>query len=323
MTNLVQRLLTKSEALGLRDEINDDATNVRAKLLLFRDGEGWRALDYKTWDLCVEAEFVFSRRHANRQLVAAQIEQRLGPIGLTSNGNNCSQFLLPESHARELACVPVDRQLEVYQRALQTSPNGLTAKHIAKTIAALGIRKTKSIFDDEVSGPTMRRHQSSGVVQTPVEFHSAIEGRFEAVAMDLAATRKNAVVERFISPKQNSFKQNWTKLLRGGMGYLNPPFDPVGPWAEKAATEAEAGARFVVLCKASIDTDWFWRMFPGAAVYALSPRIKFVGHNTGFPHPMILCAFNLVGHGVAKREVGRITRWHWQRENDQRLVRSF
>jgi hypothetical protein len=320
MTNIIQRLLTERESRQIVNEINDGAANVRVKLLVLHDGEGWKALGHDTWEKCIEAELVFGRRQAFRQLAAAQIERRLSPMG---DGVTHGSLHLPERHARELACVPVDRQLEVYQRALQTSPNGLTAKHIAKTIAAMGIRKTKSIFDDEVSGPTMRRHQSSGVVQTPVEFHSAVEGRFDVVYMDLAATKTNAIVPRFISPKQNSFKQNWTKLLKGNMGYLNPPFDPVGPWAEKAATEAEAGARFVVLCKASIDADWFWLMFPTAAVYALSPRIKFVGHNTGFPHPMILCAFNLVGHGVAKREVGRITRWHWQRENDQRLVRSF
>ena len=169
----------------------------------------------------------------------------------------------------------------------------------------------------------MRRFQSSGTHQTPVELVSAIEGRFDLIEIDLAANHRNAVMPRFISKKENALRRDWTKLLSGKMGYLNPPFDPVGPWIDKAVEEAQKGARFVMLCQASIDSDWFWQMFPLCAVYALSPRIKFVGHTTGFPKALILCAFNLLGHGVAKSEVGHVSRWFWQRENDQRLVKSF
>jgi phage N-6-adenine-methyltransferase len=309
--------LSTEAARRLIDDINCGAANVRSLLLQLHAGEGWLALGYKTWDDCVESEFAFSRRRANQQLVAATIEQRL------SGGNNCSRFVLRESHARELAAVPENRQLEVYRRALETSPNGLTAEHIRLTIAGMGFRRRPSVFDDETGGPTMRRFQSSGTHQTPVELHSAIAGRFDLIEIDLAANHRNAVVPRFISKKENALRRDWTNLLRGKMGYLNPPFDPVGPWIDKAVEEAEKGARFVMLCQASIDADWFWQMFPLCAVYALSPRIKFVGHTAGFPKALILCAFNLLGHGVAKREVGHVSRWLWQRENDQRLVRTF
>jgi hypothetical protein len=320
MTTSIQRLLTKSEAQRLVTEINCGAADVRAKLLLLHDGEGWRALGYKTWKECVEGEFVFGRQYAYRQLAAAQIEQRLSPIGDT--GNHGSQLILPESHARELACVPVDRQLEVYQRALQTSPNGLTAKHIAKTIAQMGIRKTKNIFDD-VDGPTMRRHQSSGSHSTPPELLSAIEGRFDLIGIDLAADSRNAVTVEYISRKENSLKQNWTKLLKGRLGYLNSPFDPMDPWADKSIYESSQGARLGVLGQASVGSNWFWKMFPLCATYVLTPRPIFLGHKSSFPKDVIFCAFNLVGSGVRKSEVGRITRWQWQRENDQRLVRGF
>lgn len=281
MKSAIQRLLSKDAAERLVAEIKFGAANVRSLLLQLRDGEGWRPLGYRTWDACVEAEFDFSRRRANQLLVAAQIQQRIEKI----NGNHGSHFVLPERHARELAAVPETKQLEVYKRALATSPNGLTADHIRQTIVDMGLRRRASIFDEDPAGPTMRRFQSSGVYQTPVEFHSAVEGRFDLVEIDLAATSRNAIVPRFISPRENSLKQDWTKLLKGKMGYLNPPFDPVGPWAEKAATEAEKGARFVVLCKASIDADWFWQMFPMCAVYALSPRIQFVGHKAGVSPP--------------------------------------
>lgn len=164
----------------------------------------------------------------------------------------------------------------------------------------------------------MRRFKSSQVHSTPREFLTAIEGRFDLVYMDLAATERNKVVWRFISKKQNSLKQDWKKLLKGKMGYLNPPFDPMRPWVEKIVEEYHKGTRFVVLSQASIDSNWFWQMFPCCAVYALSPRIKFVGNPTCFPKPLILSAFNLIGSGVNEWEVGHLARWDWKQENVQR-----
>jgi phage N-6-adenine-methyltransferase len=164
------------------------------------------------------------------------------------------------------------------------------------------------------NGPTMTRHISSQVHGTPRVLHVAVEGRFGPVVMDLAATRRNAIVPDFVSRRQNSLKQDWTKLLKGGLGYLNPPFDPMAPWVDKCIEEAKKGARFVVLSQASVDSNWFWKLFPHCAVYALTPRIKFVGNKTGFPKPLILSAFNCVGQGVAEWEVGHLARWHWIRD---------
>jgi phage N-6-adenine-methyltransferase len=160
----------------------------------------------------------------------------------------------------------------------------------------------------------MRRFLSSQVHSTPVELVTAIEGRFDNIAIDLAAHAKNAVAGEFITRRENSLRKDWKKLLKGRMGYLNPPFDPMKPWVEKIVDEAKKETRFVVLCQASIDSAWFWKMFPFCAVYALSPRIKFVGHKTGFPKPLILCAFNLVGAGVSEWEVGHLARWDWKRD---------
>lgn len=167
-------------------------------------------------------------------------------------------------------------------------------------------------------GPTMRRFKSSQVHSTPDDFVTAVEGRFDLIGYDLAATRRNAVVPHFISKRQNSLRQDWTKLLKGKMGYLNPPFDPMKPWVEKIIEEYKKGARFVVISQASVDSAWFWKMFPYCAVYALSPRIKFIGNKTGFPKPLILSAFNLIGNGVHEWEVGHLAHWNWKRDTVQR-----
>lgn len=315
MKGAIQRLLTKPQAQALVDLINHGAVDVRENLMRLRNGEGWRPLGFKNWDDCVESVFVFSRRHANRQLVAAEIEQRVRPIGPTSNGH----FLLPESHARELAFVPVDKQLEVYRRALQTSPNGLTAKHIARTIAAMGIRKTKSIFD-EGDGPTMRRHRSNQAHETPWELICAIEKRFGLIEIDLAATAKNKKAGRFITKRENSLTCDWAAMLDGKLGYLNPEFDPVTPWIDKSIEEKLKGARFVDLLQGSMDANWFWKMLRHCGhVYALEPRVTFEGEKDVFPKPLVLSAFNCQHNDEPGNTIERIPgkfhglyRWHWK-----------
>jgi phage N-6-adenine-methyltransferase len=168
------------------------------------------------------------------------------------------------------------------------------------------------------NGPTMARHRSPQDHPTPREFVCAIEGRFDIISIDLAATEKNRKAARYLSPKDNSLEQDWTKLLKGKLGYLNPPFDPVAPWIHKCVTEAKKGARFVLLTRASMDTNWFWRMYPYCTVYALTPRIKFVGSKQGYPTPLMLSAFNCIPEPGSAIEKARghegIYRWHWKHD---------
>lgn len=163
-------------------------------------------------------------------------------------------------------------------------------------------------------GPATNRHQSAQDHPTPREFICAIEGRFDLVEIDLAATKTNAKAVRLITPRQNSLKQDWTALLKGRLGYLNPPFDPIAPWIDKCVAEAEKGARFVLLTRASIDSNWFWKMVPYAQVYALTPRITFVGSTHGYPSPLILSSFNCAATPAPCVTNGRfkgLYRWHW------------
>jgi hypothetical protein len=146
-----------------------------------------------------------------------------------------------------------------------------------------------------------------------LEFVSAIERRFGLIEMDLASTARHAKAGRFISPKQNSLKQDWAALLKGKMGYLNPPFDPITPWIDKCVEEAIKGARFLVLSQGSIDADWFWQMEPFCSSYALKGRLRFVGHEYVFPKPLLLNAFNVLPEPSQTIEYGHgLNRWHWR-----------
>lgn len=139
-----------------------------------------------------------------------------------------------------------------------------------------------------LTGPSVNRHRSEQVVSTPWAFIRAVEVKFGPIAVDLAATHQNAKARIFISPDVDTFKQDWTQWLKGGLGWLNPEFDPMDLWVAKCAKEQQRGSRFVALGPASISTNWFWNhVQPYSTVYCLTPRIAFEGSHNVFPksHP--------------------------------------
>src|SRR5687768_1762099 len=139
-----------------------------------------------------------------------------------------------------------------------------------------------------LTGPTVNRFNSEQVVSTPWEFIRAVEAKFGPIAYDLAATNENRKAPKWITPEQDTFKQNWAELLNGGLGWLNPEFDPMVVSVEKCALEQQRGAEFLTLSPASVSTNWFWDYVqPYATVITLTPRIAFVGshklHKKGHP----------------------------------------
>jgi hypothetical protein len=59
------------------------------------------------------------------------------------------------------------------------------------------------------------RHKSRQDHPTPWSFISAVESRFDLIAIDLAATARNAKAGEFITPRQNSLKCDWDEMLKG------------------------------------------------------------------------------------------------------------
>lgn len=140
----------------------------------------------------------------------------------------------------------------------------------------------------KLTGPTVNRFNSEQVVSTPWEFIRAVEKKFGPLAWDLAATDENHKAARWITPEQDAFKQNWAELLDGGLGWLNPEFDPMVKWVSKCSLEQRRSATFLALGPAAVSTNWFWdHVQPFATVYSITPRIAFEGSHNVFPpsHP--------------------------------------
>lgn len=122
-------LIGEPEARLLVDEIKAGMDGVRERVFRLHEGEGWRALGYRSWRACVTAEFPQHVRTLYKHLEAAKVERNVCPIGHNSEP-------LPESHARELSKLKEpEKQREAWAKAVGTAPKGkVTAKHVAEVV---------------------------------------------------------------------------------------------------------------------------------------------------------------------------------------------
>jgi phage N-6-adenine-methyltransferase len=114
---------------------------------------------------------------------------------------------------------------------------------------------------------------------TPWPLIRAIEARWGPLTIDLAARADNAKAPRFITPEQDSLAQDWDAQIGFGLGWLNPEFADIAPWAKKCAS-CELASLFM-LTPASIGAEWFAEYCElKTKIVALRPRIKYEGcHN--------------------------------------------
>jgi len=142
-------------------------------------------------------------------------------------------------------------------------------------------------------GPTIKRGMSKQDYQTDPRFITAVKERFGELTFDLAATEQNAQAPRFYSPQDDSLAMDWS-LLEGNL-WLNCEFATAPHWAAKCAcTTMQPGTRILLLTPASIGTNWFADHVHGQAlVFALRPRLTFVGETNPYPRDLILSVYGM------------------------------
>jgi len=104
--------LTVTQARKLVDKIKLKAGELAEAIRKLRDSEGWAVLGYKSWAECCEAEFGYTKQHANRLIKAEQIKLEVEPMGSTQPN---------ERQARELARLPKDQQADCWQDVLDAA----------------------------------------------------------------------------------------------------------------------------------------------------------------------------------------------------------
>ena len=139
--------------------------------------------------------------------------------------------------------------------------------------------------------PVQKPGKSKQDYQTPVNFMHAVAREFGAPYIDLAASRGNAQAPVFLTEQDDSLSSNWHDASQGKLAWINPPFAQLAPWVQKCVEESQRGCRILLLVPAGIGTIWFRKYAKKATVYALAPRLTFVGETAPYPKDLMLCHF--------------------------------
>ncbi len=139
--------------------------------------------------------------------------------------------------------------------------------------------------------PKQKPGRSVQTYATPAEFLIAVKRKLgiDAFVWDLAADRTNACALKFWTPEDNSLLSPWAIADPGEWCWLNPPYDDIGPWVQRAV---EQQARVAVLVPASVGANW-WRDWvqDKARVLLLNGRITFVGETDPYPKDCVLLLY--------------------------------
>lgn len=128
--------------------------------------------------------------------------------------------------------------------------------------------------------PPQKPGKSETIVRTPPEFLTAVK-RFLGIkkfAIDLAASLDNAVAKLLFTKEDDSLSRHWYEVIDTGQwGWLNPPYDNIGPWAKKCWEESRGGVHVAFLVPYAPGTKW-WRNYvhDKARVYCVWGRLKFL-----------------------------------------------
>lgn len=156
--------------------------------------------------------------------------------------------------------------------------------------------------------PKQKPGQSKQDYGTPWSLIRAIEARWGKLTIDLAARADNAKAPLFITPEEDSLKQDWARRISSGNGWLNMEFADIAPWVKKSALwfiESPRKGSIITLTPASIGSEWFARWCENRAkVVGLRPRIKFEGcHNLDKKTKLRTCDATCLGCASYPKDV--------------------
>jgi len=114
---------------------------------------------------------------------------------------------------------------------------------------------------------------------TPWPLIRAIEARWGPLTIDLAARSDNAKCPEFITPQEDSLRQNWIERIGSGAAWLNMEFADIDPWVKKSSiwfVESPRQGSIITLTPASIGSEWFAEHCENKMkTVGLRPRLKF------------------------------------------------
>ena len=248
-----------SECEGIIERGLSTFVEVGNALLEIRDSRLYRESHATFEDYCRE-RWGMARQRANRLIEAATVVGNLEEIS--------SKLPMTESHARELAAIEPPLRASVWERALETAPEGrVTAAHVREVareftpIPANRLAPLMSSASDEWYTPVRE-----------VELSRTVLGCIDLDPATSKLANQTVRAARIFTREDDGLAHEWR-----GRVFLNPPYgDVIGQWTQKLVAEFEAGrvSSAVALLPGRIDTAWFQPLFD-YAICAIRGRLRF------------------------------------------------
>jgi phage N-6-adenine-methyltransferase len=234
---------------------------VGISLSAIRDGRLYRATHGTFEDYCKE-RWTMERAHAYRLMDGAQVIYNLSPIGDI-------QLPATESQARPLTRLdPVDQPI-IWQRAVETAPNGrVTAAHVQNVVEEYtrpAVSGTPGYDGDEWYTP-LPLIEAARAVMGEIDFDPASN----PIAQQVVKAHK------FCTKEDDSLRDGceWT-----GKIWLNPPYSTplIQFFVKKLISQYEIGnvEAAIILVNNSTDTRWFHELLERYPACFTRGRVQF------------------------------------------------
>lgn len=331
LTTPEQEQLTRLEetvAQGLNTFVD-----VGTALMVIRDSKLYRQSHDTFEDYCRD------RWHMGKSRVYQMIDAATVVDNLQKS--KILDFPPNESQARALSTLPAEVQREVYDKAVETAPNGkVTAAHVQRVVdeydeQAEELSEDEAAYDwSEEDPPTIRPiaprqdiedgptgnardhrlavHFTSDTPEhyTPREIIDAVLACMGNIDLDPCSNSKtepNVPADFHYTIEDDGLTQVWQ-----GRVYMNPPYGrEIGKWVSKLCAEYEAGnvSEAIALVPARTDTDWFDQLIDDYKFHCfVHGRLQFIGNdgNAPFPSAIVYLGTEWGSFYNAFRSFGRI-----------------
>jgi phage N-6-adenine-methyltransferase len=243
--------------------------DVGEALMAIRDQQLYRN-HFSTFSEYCQTRWGLTRAYGDRLIAAAETVRRLTPIGVIPAN---------ESQARPLTKLEPEEQPEVWQRAVDTAPDGnITARHVQQVVA--------EHIEEKNGGNGNKPHvtNNSGEVEwyTPPEFLEAARRTMGSIELDPAScelANLNVQAETYYTKENDGLNLSWF-----GRVWLNPPYSQpeIAQFADKMVESVVDGdiEQACMLINNATDTAWFHKLLTVAdAICLIKGRVRFIDRN--------------------------------------------
>jgi ParB family chromosome partitioning protein len=294
--------MDKTEAREKTERIKNNLTEARQLLLEMYERNGWGALGYASWREYGQAEFGYSESRIYQLMDAAKTERNISTIVEINKP-------LPEGHLRPLSRLEPEQQVEVYQTAVNTAPNGkLTAAHVENVVMEL-------TTPQEPIKPHVSNNSGNNEWYTPPEFIEAARVLMGDIDIDPASSdiaNETIKANTYYTEETDGLAWDWH-----GRVWMNPPYAQplIAAFCEKLVIDYQQGfvTEACVLVNNATETRWFNVLLDeSAAVCFVKGRVKFLdmqGNPSGAPlqgQAVLYFGENTVGFNNCFSQFGKV-----------------